>query len=91
MEEKVKKRFIRREDGIWDAPNCYECCSDCSGCEEDCKCPLDLGEDDCNNCIFNKGYKKCRECCKNPRTKKEKHIVKGYWYMCDDCISNLEI
>lgn len=79
-------KFKLNENGIWDAPNCYECCSDCSACEEDCKCPLELGEDTCDNCIFNKGYKKCSECCTNPRTKDKKHFETGYWHMCDECI-----
>lgn len=81
-------KFIRREDGVWDAPNCYECCSDCSGCEEGCECPLDV-QGSCNNCIFVNGYKKCTECCSNSRTQDEKYIQMGYWYMCDECIKNI--
>lgn len=26
-------KFIKREDVVWDAPNCSECCSDCSARE----------------------------------------------------------
>lgn len=77
--------FWKNKDGIWDAPNCSECCSDCSEGDEDCTCPLDFGES-CENCIFKDEYTKCRECCTNPRTQNEKYIQLGYFTMCDDCI-----
>lgn len=80
-------KFIQLENGKWDAPNCFECCSDCSACGEDCKCPLELGEKTCENCIFDKGYKKCSECKKNPRTTNKKHYQTGLFHMCDECIS----
>lgn len=80
-------KFIKREDGIWDAPNCSECCSDCSGPEEDCTCPADL-EGDCDKCIFKNGYKKCGECHTNSRTKNDEYIQMGYSWMCDKCIEH---
>lgn len=78
-------KFIKLKNGMWNAPNCCECCNDCSGGSEDCKCPLDF-EGNCNNCIFKNGYKKCSECCTNPRTKNKLHYETGYWHMCDECI-----
>lgn len=79
--------FIKRDDGIWDAPNCSECCSDCSACDEDCEdCPL-VFEGSCDNCIFKNGHKKCGECHTNERTKNDEYIQMGYSWMCDECIA----
>lgn len=83
-------KFIKNEDGIWDAPNCHECCCDCNHPEEECECPrVFLDKEDCNDCIFKNGYKKCRECCTNPQTDKEEYIRLGFWWMCNECVEKL--
>ena len=83
------RKFVKNENGIWDEPNCYECCSDCSAVGENCECPLDF-EDTCEDCIFIKGYKKCSECCSNARTENKKYIRLGYWHLCDSCIEKIK-
>ena len=81
-------RFKLNSEGIWDSDTCFECCSDCSACEEECVCPV-VFEGTCDNCVFRDGYKKCSKCCLNPRTTNERHYQTGLWHMCNDCIDSI--
>lgn len=82
-------RFKLNSEGVWDSDTCYECCSDCSACEEECVCPV-VFEGTCSNCIFKEGYKKCSQCFVKPRTTDERHYQTGFWHMCDECITKCE-
>lgn len=83
-------KFKKLSSGLWDSDECYECCSDCSACEDDCLCPLSLGEEDCSMCIFRNGYKKCSSCCKGSRTNMSVYIEAGFFHMCNECIKKIE-